>query len=101
MKWLADENPDNAIVRGLLRRSYGFDIARAQDGVSAASVDEAGLAWPPELRGRTAIITAPAWAANPRKIPDRGGLQAEPQPRASAHHPQDDGQRRGLRDWPV
>ena len=31
MKWLADENLDNAIVRGLLRRSYGFDIARAQD----------------------------------------------------------------------
>jgi hypothetical protein len=31
MKWLADENPANAIVRGLLRRSHGFDIARAQD----------------------------------------------------------------------
>jgi predicted nuclease of predicted toxin-antitoxin system len=31
MKRLADQNLDNAIVRGLLRRSYGFDIARAQD----------------------------------------------------------------------
>ena len=31
MKWLADENLDNAIVRGLLRRSYEFDIVRAQD----------------------------------------------------------------------
>lgn len=31
MKWLADENLDNAIVRGLLRRSSGFDIVRVQD----------------------------------------------------------------------
>jgi predicted nuclease of predicted toxin-antitoxin system len=31
VKWLADENLDNAIVRGLLRRSYGFDVVRAQD----------------------------------------------------------------------
>jgi hypothetical protein len=31
VKWLADENLDNAIVRGLLRRSYGFDLVRAQD----------------------------------------------------------------------
>lgn len=31
MKWLADENFRNAVVRGLLRRSSGFDIVRAQD----------------------------------------------------------------------
>ena len=31
MKWLADENLDNAIIRGLLRRSSGLDIVRVQD----------------------------------------------------------------------
>ena len=31
MKWLADENLRNAIVRGLLRRTPGFDIVRVQD----------------------------------------------------------------------
>ena len=31
MKWLSDENFDNDIVRGVLRRSPEFDVVRAQD----------------------------------------------------------------------
>jgi hypothetical protein len=31
VKWLADENFRNAIVRGLLRKSPAIDIVRAQD----------------------------------------------------------------------
>lgn len=31
MKWLADENFRNTIIRGILRRSPAFDIVRAQD----------------------------------------------------------------------
>lgn len=31
MKWLADENLRNAIIRGLLRHQPSFDIVRAQD----------------------------------------------------------------------
>jgi len=31
VKWLADENFRNAIVRGLLRKAPAFDIVRAQD----------------------------------------------------------------------
>jgi len=31
VKWLADENLRGAIVRGLLHRSAGLDVVRAQD----------------------------------------------------------------------
>jgi hypothetical protein len=31
VKWLADENFRNAIVRGLLRKAPAFEIVRAQD----------------------------------------------------------------------
>ena len=31
MKWLTDENFDNDIVRGILRRTSGFDVVRVQD----------------------------------------------------------------------
>ena len=31
MKWLADENFDNDIIRGLLRHAAGFNLVRAQD----------------------------------------------------------------------
>jgi len=31
VKWLADENLRNAIVRGILRRAPGLDIVRVQD----------------------------------------------------------------------
>jgi hypothetical protein len=46
VKWLADENFRNAIVRGLLRRSLGFDIVRAQDiGQVSGEDDFVMLAW--------------------------------------------------------
>lgn len=46
MKWLADECFDNDIVRGLLRRSPGFDLLRAQDVSEVAGRDdEILLAW--------------------------------------------------------
>ena len=45
MRWLADQNLDNAIVRGLLRRNVAFDIVHARDvGLSRAS-DADLLAW--------------------------------------------------------
>ena len=31
VKWLADENFDNDILRGIRRRVAGFDVVRAQD----------------------------------------------------------------------
>ncbi len=31
MKWLADENFDNDILRGIIRRLPEFDVVRAQD----------------------------------------------------------------------
>ena len=46
MKWLADECFDNDIIRGLLRRSPGLDIVRAQDvSAIAGRDDEQLLAW--------------------------------------------------------
>ena len=48
MKWLADENFDNDIIRGIIRRAPDFDIIRVQD-VSQISGenDPAILAWAP------------------------------------------------------
>lgn len=46
MKWLADENFDNDIVRGLLRRCAIFDVTRAQDVLQIAGRDDLVLlAW--------------------------------------------------------
>ena len=46
MKWLADENFRNTIVRGLVRRQRTFDIVRVQD-ISAISgkTDSEMLHW--------------------------------------------------------
>ncbi|MGK7887966.1 MAG: DUF5615 family PIN-like protein [Leptolyngbyaceae cyanobacterium] len=45
LKWLADENFDNTILRGLLRRRPTLDIIRVQDiGLSGAD-DPTVLAW--------------------------------------------------------
>lgn len=45
MRWLADENPNNDILRGLLRRRPDLDIVRVQDvGLSGAD-DPTVLAW--------------------------------------------------------
>jgi hypothetical protein len=43
MKFLADENFDNRIVRGLLRRRPDLDIIRVQDLEIAGADDPTGL----------------------------------------------------------
>jgi len=49
VKWLADECFDNDIVRGLFRRSPGFDLIRAQDVSEIAGRDDKTLlAWAAE-----------------------------------------------------
>lgn len=53
MKWLADENFDNGIVRGILRRSPGFDVVRAQDL--------------PHIAGKEDLVLL-AWAAQNRRV---------------------------------
>jgi len=45
MKFLADENFDNRLVRGLLRRHPGLDIIRVQDLAIAGADDPTVLAW--------------------------------------------------------
>lgn len=45
MKFLADENFDNRILRGLLRRKPSLDIVRAQDLDIAGADDPILLAW--------------------------------------------------------
>ena len=46
MKWLADENFDNGILRGIRRRLAGFDVVRAQDFTEISGLDDpAALAW--------------------------------------------------------
>jgi Domain of unknown function (DUF5615) len=46
MKSLADENFDNNILRGMIRRLPEFDVVRAQDIVEiAGSEDPAVIAW--------------------------------------------------------
>ena len=40
MKWLADENFRNAIIRGILRRIPAFDIVRAQDDPQITGHDD-------------------------------------------------------------
>jgi predicted nuclease of predicted toxin-antitoxin system len=45
MKLLADENLDNTIIRGLLRRNPSIDILRVQDVGLSGVDDPAVLAW--------------------------------------------------------
>ena len=46
LKWLADENFDNNILRGIWRRAAGFDVIRTQDGAEIPGLDDAAvLAW--------------------------------------------------------
>ena len=48
MRWLADENFNNDILRGLRRRSPGIDVIRAQDAGLTGVDDETLLAWAAE-----------------------------------------------------
>jgi len=46
LKWLADENFDNDILRGVWRRAAGFDAVRVQDVPEISGKDDAAvLAW--------------------------------------------------------
>lgn len=45
MRWLADENFNNDIVRGLRRSNQGIDIVRAQDAGLGGIDDATLLAW--------------------------------------------------------
>ena len=46
MKWLADENFDNDILRGIRRRVAAFGVIRAQDVDEISGLDDpAVLAW--------------------------------------------------------
>jgi hypothetical protein len=45
LRWLADENFNNDIVRALLRRKPAFDVVRAQDVGLTGIDDGALLAW--------------------------------------------------------
>ncbi len=45
MKFLADENFDNTIIRGLLRRQADIDIVRVQDVGLSGKDDPAVLEW--------------------------------------------------------
>jgi hypothetical protein len=55
VKWLADENLDNDILRGICRRTAGFDVVRVQDVPEiSGSDDPAVLAWA-TANGRTVL----------------------------------------------
>jgi uncharacterized protein DUF5615 len=43
VKWLADENFRNAIIRGILRQTPTFDIIRAQDIPQVSGKDDRAL----------------------------------------------------------
>ncbi|MGH9631112.1 MAG: DUF5615 family PIN-like protein [Bryobacteraceae bacterium] len=45
MRWLADENFNNDILRALFRQNPMLDIVRAQDAGLTGLDDEALLAW--------------------------------------------------------
>ena len=48
MRWLADENFNNDILRALFRRDPDIDVIRAQDAGLTGIDDEALLAWAAE-----------------------------------------------------
>ena len=48
LRWLADENFNNDILRALFRRKPGIDVVRAQDVALTGIADEALLAWAAE-----------------------------------------------------
>jgi predicted nuclease of predicted toxin-antitoxin system len=43
VKWLADENLDNDILRGIRRRMAGFDVVRVQDVDEISGLDDAAV----------------------------------------------------------
>jgi hypothetical protein len=43
VRWLADENFDNDILRGIRRRGARFDVVRVQDIPEISGLDDAAL----------------------------------------------------------
>jgi hypothetical protein len=56
VKWLADDNFDNDILRGIRRRAAHFDVVRAQDVSEISGADDAGLLEWATANGR-AVLT--------------------------------------------
>ena len=66
LRWLADENFNNDILRALVRVNRGLDIVRAQDVGLTGTGDQALLAWAAEhkrvlLTHDVSTITAHAY----------------------------------------
>ena len=66
LRWLANENFNNDIVRALFRRKPGIDVVRAQDVGLTGIDDQALLAWAAEqdrvlLTHDVSTITAHAY----------------------------------------
>ena len=59
LRWLADENFNNDILRALLRRSPDVDVVRAQDAGLTGVDDEALLAWLRHNYGFCLRMTSP------------------------------------------
>jgi hypothetical protein len=55
VRWLADENFRNAIIRGILRRVRSFDIVRAQDIPRISGQDDAELLKWATAEGRVVV----------------------------------------------
>ena len=55
MKWLADENFRNAILRGLLRQAPTIDIIRAQDVLETSGRDDRALLRFATTQGRVVV----------------------------------------------
>jgi hypothetical protein len=55
VKWLADENFRNAILRGLLRQAPRWDMVRAQDLAETAGQDDLGLLRFATAEGRVVV----------------------------------------------
>jgi hypothetical protein len=55
VKWLADENFRNTIIRGILRRIPSFDIARVQDIPQISGRDDAAVLACATIEGRVVV----------------------------------------------
>jgi hypothetical protein len=55
VKWLADENFRNAIIRGLLRQAPAFDVVRAQDVLEVSGHDDLVLLRFATAEGRVVV----------------------------------------------
>ena len=55
MRWLADENFDNDILRGIRRRGARFDVVRVQDIPEISGLDDAALLEWATVNGRVVL----------------------------------------------